>query len=58
MIVNSYPLFSLMAGGKEEVTACQDALSNEAVEVVEDLSRHAKLPQPLLGPLNHLCRVE
>ena len=45
-------------------TAGQDALNNGAVEVSEDLRRHAKLPQPpqevqpLLGFLNQLCGVE
>ena len=45
-------------------TASQDALNNAAVEVAEDLRRHARLPQPpqkiqpLLGPLYQLCDVE
>ena len=41
----------------------QDALNNAAVEIPEDLSRHAKLPeppqkiQPLLSLLHQLCGV-
>ena len=44
-------------------TAGQDALNNGAVEVAEDLRRHAKLPQPpqkvqpLMDSLYQLCDV-
>lgn len=44
--------------------AGQDALNDAAVEVAEDLRRHARFPQPtqevqpLLRPLNQLCGVE
>ena len=36
-------------------TAGQDALNNAAVEVSEDLRRHAKLPQPPQGVPPLLC---